>query len=523
MSASSRGREGSPSALAERVGWSVAALLSAALLASGLLLVPGPHDNDWPLLMWLAKRATLADPSALAIGHYPPGQLVLVRAIWPPFGSVLVAAKALNAICTGASAWLVWLAARRAGGASAGVAAVLAFATSGPAILTGQSEFGDPLALALFLAGLVLALAGDGAPRALAAGWLLGTAGAMRLHFQPFAVVTAALLVLDRTTRPDAGAFAARAASAAAMALGVLLGAAPIAALWYAQHGQLTSPVAPYFLGQVVYGTDDYDFLATWNLHSTSQVLAQAPGAVIRLLLARASQNAETWLLPCALLAIATGRRAAMGAAFRPVALLCLASIAYFAFFVAPAFRPTPRLFLPLVALLSVATAATAGRLLFPRTARLAWVLAALLLAVRGAHELPAVRERLNETERRWRLSGEITAILREHGLRDPREAFVFDWNRFLVDDPEIQPFYNFGFWNLLYPPFREERPIPTPHLGSLVEFSAFLERQDVRFVVVSRRLRRFPVLLPLLQPGTTIPGFRRLADLEEDVLFARR
>jgi hypothetical protein len=126
----------------------------------------------------------------------------------------------------------------------------------------------------------------------------------------------------------------------------------------------------------------------------------------------------------------------------------------------------------------------------------------------------------LGAAEERWRLSGEITALLRERGLRDPREAFVFDWNRFVVDDPLFQPFYNFGFWNLLHPAFRAERPIPTPHLGSLASFSRVLRGHGVRFVVVSRGIDRFPALLPLLRPRATFPGWRRLADLEQDVIF---
>jgi len=208
-----------------------AALLSVGLVASRLLLVPGLHDNDWPLLMWLAKEGSLADPEPWAVGHYGIAQLLLVRAVWPVFGGTVAAAKVLNATCVGASAWLVWKVARQAGGTTAGALAFLAFATSGPALLTGQSEFADPPALALLLAGLMLARSGRGGFRWLAAGWFLGAAGTFRIHFQIFGVVFGALLALDRVSRRGQGA-RKRMLDVSALGAGFLVGVAPMAILF---------------------------------------------------------------------------------------------------------------------------------------------------------------------------------------------------------------------------------------------------------------------------------------------------
>jgi hypothetical protein len=107
--------------------------------------------------------------------------------------------------------------------------------------------------------------------------------------------------------------------------------------------------------------------------------------------------------------------------------------------------------------------------------------------------------------------------------MRDAREAFVFDWNRFVVDDPQLQPFYNFGFWNLLLPAFREERPSPKRYMNDLPELSAFLENHGVRFLVLpkdTRQVARFPALVQLLEGTQSLPGFHREADLASDVLF---
>jgi hypothetical protein len=109
--------------------------------------------------------------------------------------------------------------------------------------------------------------------------------------------------------------------------------------------------------------------------------------------------------------------------------------------------------------------------------------------------------------------------------MRDAREAFVFDWNRFVVDDPQLQPFYNFGFWNLLLPEFREERPIPTRHLTDLPDLASFFENNAVRFFVLpkdERRLRRFPALIQLVEGKRELPGFRRGPPLSADVLLVQ-
>jgi hypothetical protein len=110
--------------------------------------------------------------------------------------------------------------------------------------------------------------------------------------------------------------------------------------------------------------------------------------------------------------------------------------------------------------------------------------------------------------------------------MKDAREAFVYAWNRYVVDDPELQPFYNFGFWNLLVPDFRAERPVPTPYLNQLSQLASFLEQQNVKFFVLPRDLKqvqRFPSLVGLVQDQRQLEGFRRAAVLSEDVVFVRQ
>jgi len=273
----------------------------------------------------------------------------------------------------------------------------------------------------------------------------------------------------------------------------------------------------------VIYGFDGYDLPGTYALHPLSQVVVEAPERLARLVLQRARQHAALWLLPCLLLVVVWWRRAeARPEALRTALVCCAGSVAYFFLFVALSYYTTARLLLPLAAFLAIATAVVAGHLLLPRAPRLGWALVAVLLLAYGARQVSDVRPVLARVERHWQDSTILTTILRQSGLRDAREALVFDWDRFLVDESDLQPFYNFGFWNLLVERFREERPSPLPHLGSLEAFAAFLARQDVQFVVIPRRLRRFPALHPLQRWGGTIPGFRRVAVLREEIVFAR-
>ena len=117
-------------------------------------------------------------------------------------------------------------------------------------------------------------------------------------------------------------------------------------------------------------------------------------------------------------------------------------------------------------------------------------------------------------------LSGE-GQNLRLHGLKEPREAFVFDWNRYLTDDPELVSFYNFGFWNLLLPAFAAERPNPYPLLGNPRLFSAFMRSHGVRFIVLPREPAfPFAAFAPVVAGAVDLEGYRRLADLRADIVF---
>jgi hypothetical protein len=131
-------------------------------------------------------------------------------------------------------------------------------------------------------------------------------------------------------------------------------------------------------------------------------------------------------------------------------------------------------------------------------------------------HELRAVASR-------WQRSRELTAALRARGLRAPREAFVVDWDRVLTDDPKLVAFYDFGFWNSLHPGFRAERPSPLAHAGDPARFASFLSARGVRFIVLSKTWPHPAALRPVALGQGALPGFDRVADLAEDVVFARQ
>jgi len=488
----------------------------AGLLYAGLVAVPGPHDNDWPLHMWLAFHASPHDLAPLAIGHQGPGLFLVARGLGALFGSPLVAIKVANAVCIAAVGWILYGVGARLEGRNAGWGAMLLFLASPAALMTGQAEFGDPLALLPYTLGLAVWLRGGSR---LGAGVLLGLGGFFRTHMQLFAVITGGVVLLDAWIAHPELPRRRRLREASALVLGLVLGSAPAAAVNLVVHGRVQSAVMTSFVGQVVHGVDDFDFYRTYALHPVSGI---EPAALLRLVGQRFRDNLGGWLLPAVLAAVAVGaRRRLAPRSFRTVLATCLLALAYFAAFVSLAWYMSLRLVLPLAALVSIAGGVLAGRLAAARF-RTAAALVVLFLAGRLADASPYLRGETADTENRWRQSGALTRVLRDRGLGDPREAFVFDWNRFPVDDPRLLPFYNFGFWDLLNEDFRRERPLPTPFLdaGDLEGFTAFLRDHGVRFIVLTRTENRFPALRPVLDGDAGLPGFHEIAELEEDVVY---
>jgi hypothetical protein len=207
--------------------------------------------------------------------------------------------------------------------------------------------------------------------------------------------------------------------------------------------------------------------------------------------------------------------------------LLCLLALGYYVGFVTPSWGLTPRLLLPFALLVSAAVASGAEALALVSRRRLvhAAVIAAAV-AVWAAGKLPedvqAVRSQLlGYVGPTWSVSQELTAVLRANGLREPREAFVFDWNRFLTDDPELVCFYDFGFWNLLVPSFAAERPNPWPTVTDVHRFAAFMHEQRVRFVVLPRSPQPpFGAFVPVAEGREPLDGFTLVRTDGPDVVF---
>jgi hypothetical protein len=472
-----------------------------ALALSAFVYAPGLHDNDFPLWVWLGRRATLHDLSGITIGQHAPVALLLVGAL-SALGNALALAKAFNLACIAGATWLVIRLARSLAPSPApprfAVVAAAFFMVSAQTLLLAQSEFGDPPVVFFYLLGLERLFA----RRPFHAGLAFGAASLFRIYAPTFVVGTVVLaLVL--------GVVPWRRAHA--LALGAGLGGLVQPLFYWFGRGTLTSPIADFVIGEVVLGVDEFDWLHTWNAHPSSEVLRHHRAQLADLVSARLLAF-PTHLLP----ALATAILAAL--VFRErrrVFLLALVGF-YYAAYVCLSWNITFRLLLLPVALLAVMVGAAArGRIL--RIAGALSVLAALLYTLREVPE-DLARVRLERAR-----SEELTAVLRAGGLRSAREAFVVDWNRFLTDDPVLEPFYNFGFWNSLAPAFEAERPTPFAHTGSASDFAQFVAAHGARFVVFQPDVDRFPALLGVFHGTAELPGYERIAMLPFATVYRRR
>lgn len=511
-----------------RSGPSRALLLLLAVLAVGLswsafLRFPGLQDNDFPLLMWLAQAASLRDPSPLAIGHYPPLQLVWARLAGPLFGGTLLAAKLLNVVATLVSACLVArIAARLCRVEWAGVLAALTFAASTEAMLTGQSEFGDPAALACWLAGLCALLEARTRLALLVGGLLLGLAGSVRLHLESFGFATALVAVALHRSIDDPAERAPRGALTWLLPFaGLVVGLLPSWAVNVLTHGRPFSAVAHTFIGQVLFGFDVDDLPGTFAGHPFREVLAQHKLRLVSLIGTRLAEAPGRWsALLLLAVAVALPRRGPQSSRQRLLAVWVLL-LGYAAAIIGPSWTATPRLLMPAAALLAILASAGLALAVPPRLRTAAFGVLLLLLAARFPGERWATLRQLRESDLHWRRSQQITAVLRQHGVREPREVFALDWNRYLTDDPRLISLYNFGFWNLLDPKFREERPSPFPFGHDPTRFAAFLRAHGVLAIVLPKANDRWTELVAIARGRGELPGFRRVASLEDDAVFA--
>jgi hypothetical protein len=501
----------------------------AWLMASGLVWHPG-HENDWPLLMWLAHHASPSDLSPLAVGHYGFLQLVVVRAVGPLFSGVLPAAKILNAVAMSLAialaAIVVWRSADRSR-AAVTVIAVAILSLSAEARLSGQSEWADPLALACWAAGVALLLRPNPTVLGLlSAGACIGLAGCFRVHFQAFAFGTVLAY----------GAAYAQWRPAAWLLVGVLLGQAPAMALNLWVHGKPFSAVAHTFVGQVLFGITNEDLPNTYARHPIGEVLQYHRGEVARFLRARVDEFSRPYTVlllfgmlallsrPMKFLRVSTTARPVSLVAehrFRERLFLLLLALGYFAAFVTFAWYLTPRVLLPLVWICAVLGALTVAAFR-PRLRAVFAVLSVPWLFWNFTTQKPAVDQQFADIAKVQEQSETVTRWLRAHGITDPRAVFTDDWNLHATDDPESITFYNFGFWNLLVPTFRAERPNPYPYVTDAPAFARFLCARGVRVIVLSKGVR-FPVLLAATRGERELPDYALVADLGGHVAFMLR
>jgi hypothetical protein len=510
------------------------ALAWTLLLACGLWYAPGLHDNDWPLLMWLAKQASWSDSSPLAIGHYGFAQQLLARLLGPVFGSTVVATKVISTTAAVAACWLAGIIARDLTGSfRAQVVATGFVLLSTEVILTAQSEFADPAPTLLYLSSVLLlwrcVLANVRRRQigyAIGAGVCLGVAAWFRIHFQVFGVMTLLLfsgMLFARRFLPGHRADYASAWVAISAFTGFGIGALPMLTLYWVHHRAVFSPVAQYFVGQALLGFDSYYYLETYANYPFAEVLRDHPGELIAFMFSRVPQIPLRWvavLLIAGFALLMHWRKRDITWLFELLLLACAAG--YIFVFVLPAWEVAWRVLYPLAFIATIAGAVGLERLIGERhPGRVAELAAAAVVVVMVA--LPMYRnsrEQLDRVRQNWSVSVELCEFLRQHGMRDAREAFVFAWNRYVVDDPELIPYYNFGFWNLLLPAFQKERPSPIRHMTSTSGFADFMRAQNVRFVVIPKDMMRFPFLGPVVSGQEPLPGYRRAAELTLDVVY---
>ena len=188
-----------------RERWLALVLFAVAALVTGAAAFSGIQPNDEGLMLQAAAR--IADgqwPYRDFWWFYPPGQPVLLGALWAAFGPSLLGWKLVRAIAAGAAAVLAWRLARRGGAPSWAALAAWAAATFALAYPTGPHPF--PITLALCL-GALLCL-----ERPVLAGVLTGAAGFWRLEFAAYLALG---VLLAYAVKGQSGRAAARYAAAA--------------------------------------------------------------------------------------------------------------------------------------------------------------------------------------------------------------------------------------------------------------------------------------------------------------------
>jgi hypothetical protein len=501
----------------------VLVLFGSLVCLGAFVWAPGLHDNDWPLLMWLARHAFQGDLSALAIGHYGPAQLVLVAILMPLFGSTLVAAKVMNCV---ASLGILLLAGETARGVR-GSARIRFFTILGLAVVpalscTAQSEFGDPLATFFFMGSLwSLSRVADGSKQAVffaaVAGCCMGCAGLFRVQFQMYGILAtlAASLMIFKIFN------ASRLRIIGALWLGMLGAALPGMLLTLHVHRTVFSPVAPYFIGEAVVGYDPLDFAATYNMHSASDVIVHHLPALVSKIMYQLNMTKRLWLSLIVLGSFLYFRARKKWDQSMLMDLLILVLAAAYLLLLLPGWTIKFRHLLPFMACILIPACRTFDWLLAQKKRRRAWMFVFVFLVTAGAgYSVVDWQKDLADSISMNRANSELNAVLVQHGFANPGAVFVFNWNRWTKKDPWLTPFYNFGGWNLLCPAFNNERPNPIAQAHDIRKFAGFMEMRKVECIVWQKGLARFPELRDAFERTRTVPGYRFLAELPGDIIY---
>jgi hypothetical protein len=498
----------------------VIAVFGVLTALGAFVWAPGPHDNDWPLLMWLAKQAMVkGDISALALGHYGPAQLALAALLMPVFGSTLFAAKALNIAATlGVLAMAGDIGYRLSGMARIRLYTVMGIAVLPAFSVTVQSEFGDPLATFFFTGALwfLTILAGNARHRvsfAFSTGAFLGCAGLVRTHFQVFGIIILILasVVIYKLVTSE------RLRLIVAMGCGWIAFSLPGFVLIFLFHHTIFSPVAPFFMGQAILGCDYFNMASTYNLHPLKDVLANHLPQFIHYLVYQAWVTKRLWIL---LILIGTLLFIRMKRRSSPLLLidtflLCIAAL--YLLLLLPGWSIKLRHMLPFLVCIMILAGRTIDWIQEEK-GNVAGLIVFILII--GAGVGFSIRDWLAIPKSMNSKSIELCINLRRLGLTDPTQAFVFNWNRWMDRDPWFSAYYNFGGWNLLSPAFAIERPNPFPCTNDVDRFAEFMKNRHVRFIVWQKGLNRFQNLGNAFEVTRKVPGYQLAAELTEDIIF---
>jgi hypothetical protein len=470
--------------------------------------------------MWIAKHMRFAHLDGLAIGHYGFVQLVLVRLLARLVGTTLAAAKVVNIIATVIAGVCAFATVRTlTSRVSWAIVAAIAFMLFPVVYYEAQSEFGDPLALGFYAVGLAILMRGrPDAARLIAAGLVIGVAGCVRVHFQTFGWATALVVFGLEASLPNSTLLHSLKRTSL-FAAAVLVGQLPMFVINWRVHGALSAPSTSGFLGSALFGFDAYDVPATHLLYPMSDVLRDHKLELVSMIADRLLD------IPPALAVLMLIGGAGVVAARKPhAAAIWLLAAGYYVGFIAPAWGITYRLLIPFAFLAIVSATLALNELTDRRHPRLraALVTTCLLAAVINirAHK-GWLRAERGGVDNHWSDNSAIERLLRQHGMRDARQVFAVDWWTHPVSDPDFQPYYNFGFRNLLDPEFAAERPNPIAYVDDAPQFIRFLAARGVSYLVLTPS-SPFPALDELCERDTLPEGFAQIGRINGQVVYAK-